>query len=249
MANKEKNFYTIKFKTDTVGVHTLMLKVCNDDGIQDTLLVSFENTPIKIDEIDENGEDGFPTPYLELRTSELNIESFSQTLVPPNLERPTSSTNPNMKKLSGFSPDIRNIIRFEEILIAREFDYPEEIIYTEEITDEFESLIFPNIKFVFDKTVIVKGTDKELVFLIEFLKKHNNVNIEIAGHTDSYGSIEYNQKLSERRAKKVKSLLVEAGIDTKRISTIGYSKNSSLNDNDTDEHRLLNRRVEFRLVR
>ena len=71
--------------------------------------------------------------------------------------------------------------------------------------------------------------------------------IEISGHTDSEGPEEFNQKLSEGRAKAVVDYLVEKGIENIRLSYIGYGENKPIDTNNTDIGRAQNRRVEFKL--
>jgi outer membrane protein OmpA-like peptidoglycan-associated protein len=66
----------------------------------------------------------------------------------------------------------------------------------------------------------------------------------ISGHTDATGSVEYNQKLSERRALMVKSYLVQQGVDKKRLIAAGYGKSRLLLPEQPTN--ALNRRVEFR---
>jgi outer membrane protein OmpA-like peptidoglycan-associated protein len=249
VVNKEKNFYTIKFKTDSIGKHTLMLKVCNDQGIQDTLLIGFETTFIPIDEVDENGEDAFGIPFIELRTTELNVSNFFGSLRMDTLEQLISSSGSDLPLLKPNTANINQQMQYENTLTPELLKNYKNTGYSPEIIGEFGGLKFPNIKFIFDKTVIVEGTDEGLDELINFLKKFRQVNIKIVGHTDNYGSFEYNQKLSERRAKKVAGLLIAAGIETDRIHTSGESENVPLSDNNSPEHRILNRRVEFRLAR
>ena len=67
------------------------------------------------------------------------------------------------------------------------------------------------------------------------------------GHTDSTGSEEHNQGLSERRAQSVVNYLVGVGVDASRITALGYGENHPVADNDTTEGRSLNRRVDLLL--
>ncbi|MBN2893956.1 MAG: OmpA family protein [Bacteroidales bacterium] len=118
-----------------------------------------------------------------------------------------------------------------------------------EYKKEFDSIIFPDIKFYFDETRIVEGTDKELINVINFMKKYPQLRIEIQGHTDSKGGLLYNEKLSQARAEKVRQIMVDAGIEAQRIRTIGYGETKPIDTNDTDEGRQENRRVEFLLIK
>ncbi len=80
------------------------------------------------------------------------------------------------------------------------------------------------------------------------LKEFNKTNIRIAGHTDSTGSSEYNQTLSERRASSVGQLLISQGVAGGRIWTTGYGERYAIASNDTASGRQANRRVELELV-
>jgi OOP family OmpA-OmpF porin len=72
--------------------------------------------------------------------------------------------------------------------------------------------------------------------------------IEIGGHTDSTGSSEYNQALSESRAIAVLEAMEAAGVDRKRMIAIGYGEDKPIANNATEEGRLVNRRIEFTVI-
>lgn len=74
-----------------------------------------------------------------------------------------------------------------------------------------------------------------------------DIQFEIGGHTDSTGSDGYNQQLSERRAQSVMQYLGEHGVDASRMSAVGYGETEPIADNDSDEGRELNRRVELKI--
>jgi OOP family OmpA-OmpF porin len=75
-----------------------------------------------------------------------------------------------------------------------------------------------------------------------------DLRIEISGHTSNEGKRDFNMKLSRKRAESVKAFLVSAGIDEKRIGTVGYGPDKPIADNDTKEGQEKNRRIEFRLL-
>jgi OOP family OmpA-OmpF porin len=80
--------------------------------------------------------------------------------------------------------------------------------------------------------------------------KYPDTKIAIEGHTDSIGSNEYNQKLSERRANSVKNYIIDNfGIDAKRLRAEGFGETRPIADNNTDEGRQRNRRVESVLIK
>jgi len=73
--------------------------------------------------------------------------------------------------------------------------------------------------------------------------------VEIAGHTDSVGDVDYNVKLSKRRASSVKQYLIKKGIDPSKVVTKGYGLTEPVADNETEEGRAKNRRVELIILK
>ena len=80
------------------------------------------------------------------------------------------------------------------------------------------------------------------------LKEYDKTVIEVAGHTDSSGSDQYNQALSERRAQAVAGYLSSHGVKTQRLMTIGAGEAHPVASNDTEQGRSQNRRVELTIV-
>jgi outer membrane protein OmpA-like peptidoglycan-associated protein len=84
---------------------------------------------------------------------------------------------------------------------------------------------------------------------LEFLMKGSpNVTVEISGHTDNTGDVNYNKILSQRRADAIKDYLTEHGIDAFRITAKGYGVENPIGDNSTRIGRRLNRRTEFKIL-
>jgi OOP family OmpA-OmpF porin len=102
-----------------------------------------------------------------------------------------------------------------------------------------------NVLFEQGKTVMLKESYDELDLVVQFLKHHKDVRIEVAGHTDNRGIASQNVKLSKARAEKVKEYLIQKGIEAKRITGKGYGGTKPIANNDDEETRPLNRRVEF----
>jgi OOP family OmpA-OmpF porin len=105
------------------------------------------------------------------------------------------------------------------------------------------------INFDFDKSDIKPMYHQELADFANYMKQQQSFTVvEIAGHTDSKGSDEYNQKLSERRAKAVRDYLVnKLGMDGKLFSAVGYGESKPIATNDTEAGRAENRRMEAEL--
>ena len=102
-----------------------------------------------------------------------------------------------------------------------------------------------NIFFDFDKTTLRPESITELDKVVDFLKSNPTVKVEIAGHTDSKGSNQYNVNLSDGRASSVRSYLLEHWIESERVSSKGYGEEVPVESNETDSGRQKNRRVEF----
>ena len=109
-------------------------------------------------------------------------------------------------------------------------------------------IILKNIFFDFDKATLRPESTNELQRLIALLTDVPTLKIEISGHTDAKGAADYNQKLSQNRAKAVVDYLVKAGIVSDRLTFVGYGKDQPIATNDTDEGRQLNRRTEFKIT-
>ena len=80
------------------------------------------------------------------------------------------------------------------------------------------------------------------------LKEYNKTVIEVAGHTDSSGSDQYNQQLSERRASSVANYLTSQGVSQQRLMTVGAGESHPVASNDNEAGRAQNRRVEMTIV-
>ena len=116
-------------------------------------------------------------------------------------------------------------------------------------------IVLNNIFFDFDKSTLRTLSNVELRNLVLLLKSNPNMKVEISGHTDSKGSADYNQKLSEERAQAVVTRLAENGINADRMQAKGYGKtmpaapNKKINGSDNPEGRQLNRRVELKITK
>ncbi|MFO7621428.1 MAG: OmpA family protein [Bacteroidales bacterium] len=111
----------------------------------------------------------------------------------------------------------------------------------EGIVVEFSS----NVLFAFDRSDLSDDAKTSLDKLVVVLDNYPDTDIEVQGHTDSRGSVSYNQALSERRAVAVSGFLNSKNIKTSRIAIIGFGESFPKYDNGTAEGRTQNRRVEF----
>ena len=86
-------------------------------------------------------------------------------------------------------------------------------------------VVLENIFYDFDSDLLKEESKEELDDLINILNDHPNITIELKSHTDRWGSEDYNQNLSLKRAHSVKEYLLEHGINKKRIITVAVGKN------------------------
>ena len=111
---------------------------------------------------------------------------------------------------------------------------------------EVEAVIsLEGVHFGFNEATLTAEAKAILDKAVGLLDKQQKVVVEVSGHTDSVGSEEYNQKLSERRAIAVKAYLESKGITATRLTARGYGETQPVASNDTDAGRALNRRVEL----
>jgi outer membrane protein OmpA-like peptidoglycan-associated protein len=109
--------------------------------------------------------------------------------------------------------------------------------------------VLRNLYFDFDKATFKQESYVELNKLESMMHQNPNLKVEIGGHTDKVGSSNYNLLLSRKRAEAVKDFLTKKGIDSRRVKVVGYGSSKPLASNDDeDEGRELNRRVELKVI-
>lgn len=103
------------------------------------------------------------------------------------------------------------------------------------------------ILFDVDKKDIKPTARDSIAQAAEVLVKYPDTYITVEGHTDSTGTSEYNQKLSESRADAVRDMLMRDGVPASRLSSKGYGESAPIADNSTPDGRQLNRRVQLEI--
>jgi outer membrane protein OmpA-like peptidoglycan-associated protein len=99
--------------------------------------------------------------------------------------------------------------------------------------------------FDFDSTAIKPGFQSTMDKIANVLVRYGKTHLTVVGHTDSVGSNQYNQTLSERRSGAVTDYLRAKGVIPQRLASVGQGENSPRASNATEEGRRLNRRVEI----
>ena len=116
-----------------------------------------------------------------------------------------------------------------------------------EFTIDFEKLSKQSL-FEFNSDKVAKDNYAGLNVVAKFLKSSPNVSVKVEGHTDNVGAKEYNQKLSERRAKSVADYIISKGVDSSRVTTQGFGFSKPIASNKTKEGRAKNRRTELKFT-
>ncbi|HEV8333838.1 MAG TPA: OmpA family protein [Steroidobacteraceae bacterium] len=112
-------------------------------------------------------------------------------------------------------------------------------------TDRGVVVTLGDVLFDTGKATLKPGAYATIERLATVLKEDASRKVMIEGNTDSVGSAEYNQALSERRAQSVQAALFERGVDASQISTVGKGESTPVASNDSPVGRQQNRRVEL----
>jgi outer membrane protein OmpA-like peptidoglycan-associated protein len=113
--------------------------------------------------------------------------------------------------------------------------------------DTLKLTLDSEVSFDYDSDRIKPAFRSTLDKLADVLRKYDRTVVHVVGHTDSTGSAEYNQRLSERRASSVASYLESRGVDPSRVRYEGRGESEPRDTNATEAGRQLNRRVEIYL--
>ncbi|NLI87376.1 MAG: OmpA family protein, partial [Bacteroidales bacterium] len=111
-----------------------------------------------------------------------------------------------------------------------------------------EVTIMRNVFFETDSYELLPESTVELDRVVETLSQNPTIKVEIGGHTDNQGAPDYNQKLSERRAKSVVDYLLSKSVSPERVSWKGYGESQPVAPNSSTEGRAMNRRTELKIL-
>jgi outer membrane protein OmpA-like peptidoglycan-associated protein len=105
-----------------------------------------------------------------------------------------------------------------------------------------------SVTFGFDSSELTSQARSSLNEVSNVLREYTDTRVNIAGHTDSIGDANYNQRLSERRAQAVGNYVSQNGVSPTRLNTVGYGEAQPVASNETEQGRAQNRRVEITLT-
>ena len=137
-----------------------------------------------------------------------------------------------------------NVPGREDTLLATDW-YDSSDLFPWDSLDKYFSM---HILFDFDSAVVKEASYWILDGIADKLLSLPTVKLEIQGHTDNIGEIDYNQDLSERRAKAVLEALIQRGVEPNRLRSRGFGESEPVAPNDEEEGRAKNRRTKFVII-
>ena len=161
-----------------------------------------------------------------------------------NLEVVAEGYLPVSDLLSTPTPEEEDIFIEKNFLLAR----PKETITTTP-PGPLAGVEIMNVYFDFDKHDLRLQSVQEIDGLLEVLKENPELSVKIVGHTDWYGTYDYNAKLSEKRSTSVQRYLLAGGLSPEKIRFEYLSESKPIETNENDEGRQYNRRSELRLYK
>lgn len=127
----------------------------------------------------------------------------------------------------------------------KELQQIEGVEVTRTAEDELNVVLRNDVLFDYNSAALRAESRTTLRDMASVFAKYADTTISVEGHADSTGSDDYNQRLSEQRADSVKDYLVDRGVPSSRIRSVGFGEDRPKESNATPEGRQLNRRVEI----
>jgi outer membrane protein OmpA-like peptidoglycan-associated protein/Tol biopolymer transport system component len=143
-----------------------------------------------------------------------------------------------------------SIVNYLDLTAAKAFEQVQtdmSVISIEELKNSGKAIKIENIFFDSGKWDLKEESHEALNLLYRFMHANPDVLVEINAHTDNLGSDQFNQELSGKRAASVVEYLIQIGLESNRLLPQGFGESQPVADNNTEEGRALNRRVEFRI--
>ena len=191
--------------------------------------------------------DDYPIIYCELTI-----------IVRPNGDKIHTKTDRNGKtevlipKTGRTTYVIEADYRGELFQFEREFKIPQDegaYILTANLTYRSQYVALGEVEFPTGSHILLEKSFEELNRVVEMMEIKPGMEVEISGHTDSIGDFHYNMRLSERRAMSVREYIVSKDIDGQRVTAKGFGPTEPIGDNQSEEGRQRNRRIEIRVTK
>lgn len=132
-------------------------------------------------------------------------------------------------------------------MIAAHTEYST-ILGDKDYFDDDRPIALPEIYFEYNTSNLKPESMPSIEAVADVMRDRPRLKIEVWGHTDAQGTMEYNQELSEARAEAVRTAIIDRGVDSSRVRSRGFGFSRPKAPNDTEEGRALNRRTEFAII-
>lgn len=127
-------------------------------------------------------------------------------------------------------------------------DTAQSTIYIKKMPKADKDIRLKNLQFKFNTDILTKSSEKEVSRIVKVLSQYTIRKIVVEGHTDSKGSDHYNLSLSQKRAEKVRQILIKRlNLESSQVEAIGFGEARPVTTNATEKGRLMNRRVDLKI--
>ena len=183
------------------------------------------------DEVFLSGELKDPNQYslLDSILSRIDINLVKEI----NIANPALVNSENVQEKETTTPEIKTKVALTPNEVQMQIN---EILAQKKIAFERKS------------SIITEDTKSSIVQIAKILNENKTLKVEIAGHTDSRGEKALNEKISQDRANSVKDALLSLGVESNRLSAIGYGESFPIAKDDENGLSEINRRVEFNIL-
>lgn len=196
---------------------------------------------------------GWPVRILTGLEALAQLHNGALTVTPDDLELSGVSHDPDTKaQIAGLlSEKLGDAQEFTLSITYQEPPEPEDKLPDPEVCEERIAEVQAGTKIAFEPGSATVATDSRDTVnqIADILRECGPIRLEIQGHTDSQGREEMNQQLSQSRAQSILNELRARRVPTASFTAMGYGETQPIADNDTEEGREENRRIEFRLIR
>ena len=252
-----ENSYTITARKEGYNSQSKTFTTSNDSGLelQTKILLDQGRIDFVTDPVGETKSNSLASMAASTNVEELIIDS-AKAVEAPLKEKSANSAKEiavevteEVKKVAE-EPVIKKKQEIKEVTIKK----TSSTVETTKNKFNEDILVLQPVIFDYESSYLNKQAKKDLLKVVNIMKKNPDLKLECASYTDAKGTEKYNLWMSERRAKRTVDYLVRRGIDPRRISGRGYGESKLINDctegeDCTDEQRAVNRRTEFKIVK
>lgn len=198
------------------------------------------NKPSMVDEIEDNVKDNKSNDNITDNITKTNENEVKNTEI---LEEKIDKNQEISKNIENPEKNDEKIIKTSENTdISNTIQNPKQIQF------KINEILAQNkISFKRRSVKITKESFESVKKVADILKENKDLNVEIAGHTDSRGKASLNKRISQDRANSVKAALVKLGVEKKRLKAVGYGEQFPVAKDDKDGLSEINRRVEINI--